>query len=136
MIYAIEAVGSGFIKFGRAKSVGKRLKELETACPHDLHIIAVADWPDGAETALHLHLRPMHERGEWFRDGPITREVLAWMLNGQAGLERLQAQIPNHRDRRKLFQGPTPNESIETRRAQRKAWWEARGVIPDSWAKP
>jgi hypothetical protein len=59
MIYAIEAVGSGFIKFGKARSVGRRLKELETACPYDLHIIAVADWPDGAETALHLHLRPV-----------------------------------------------------------------------------
>ena len=135
MIYAIEAVGSGFIKFGRAKSVGKRLKELETACPYDLHIVAVADWPDGAETAIHLHLRSMHQRGEWFMDGELTKEVLSWMLNGQAGLERLQAQIPNHRDRRKLFQGATPTESVEARRAQRKAWWAARGVIPDSWAQ-
>ena len=135
MIYAIEAVGSGFIKFGRAKSVGRRLKELECACPHDLHIVAVADWPDGAETALHLHLRPVHERGEWFKDSDLTREVLAWMLNGQAGLESLQAQIPNNRDRRKLFQGPKPTETIESRRAQRKAWWAARGVIPGSWAQ-
>lgn len=136
MIYAIEAVGSGFIKFGRAKSVGRRLKELECACPFDLHIIAVADWPDGAETAVHLHLSPMHERGEWFKDGPLTREVLSWMLNGQTGLEQLQSQIPNHRDRRKLFQGPKPVESIELRRAQRKAYWAARGVTTESWAKP
>jgi hypothetical protein len=131
MIYAIEAVGSGFIKFGKARSVGRRLKELETACPYDLHIIAVADWPDGAETALHLHLRPVHQRGEWFKDDPLTREVLSWMLNGLAGLERLQAQIPNHRDRRKLYQGATPIDPIETRREERRAWWAARGV--QSW---
>ena len=39
MIYAIKAEGTVFIKFGKAASVGKRLKELETASPHELTII-------------------------------------------------------------------------------------------------
>lgn len=91
MIYAIHAVGTQYIKFGRAQSVGKRLKELETASPHDLHIVAVANWPDGAETAIHKHLQPHWEKGEWFRDSPDTQQVIAWMMSN--ALENLQAAI-------------------------------------------
>ena len=91
MIYAIHAVGTPFIKFGRATSVGKRLKELETGSPHDLYIVAVADWPDGAEAAVHKYLEPQAERREWFRDGERTQQLINWMLSG--ALEHLQAAI-------------------------------------------
>lgn len=136
VIYAIRAVGTEYIKFGKANSVGKRLKGLETACPFELEVCAVADWPDGAELAVHLYLYNDRERGEWFRDGPMAREVMTWMVNGQAGLERLRAEIPIKADR-----GPTPkwgaiSEATATRRAQREAWWKARGEIPASWLKP
>jgi hypothetical protein len=136
MIYAIEAVGSGFIKFGRAKSVGRRLAELETACPFELNIIAAADWPDGAESALHTYLQPALERGEWFKDGPLIREAIAWMLNGQAGLERLQKEMPKSALRRSLSQAEKHIAETEAqRKAQRRAWWKARGTIPDSWVQ-
>jgi hypothetical protein len=59
-----------------------------------LTIEAVADWPDGAETAIHTYLEPEIERGEWFKDGKLAREVLAWMVNGQAGLEKLRTEMP------------------------------------------
>lgn len=125
MIYAIEAIGTGFIKFGKAKSVGKRLTELECACPHELHILAVADWPDGAETAVHLYLQPEHQRGEWFKDSPLVREVMAWMVNGIAGLERLQSEV-SMAARRQILWGSTPETPLDKRRAERKAWWKAR----------
>ena len=38
MIYAIRAVGTDYIKFGKAISVGKRLKELECGSAHELSI--------------------------------------------------------------------------------------------------
>ena len=128
MIYAIEAVGSGYIKFGRARSVGKRLKELECACPHDLHILAVADWPDGAETAVHLYLEPELQRGEWFKDSQLVREVISWMVNGQAGLELLRSETPKRAPirRSQWAQATQPATPTEIRRAQRAAWWAAR----------
>lgn len=64
MIYAIRAVGTEYIKFGKARSVGKRLAELETGCPHDLEIIAVADWPDEQEKSVHLYLESLAHRRE------------------------------------------------------------------------
>jgi hypothetical protein len=42
VIYAIRAVGTEYIKFGRTESIRQRLKSLETACPHDLHVEALA----------------------------------------------------------------------------------------------
>lgn len=125
MIYAIEAVGTGFIKIGKAGRVGKRLRELECACPHELAILAVADWPDGSEPAIHLYLRSEWERGEWFRDGPKIKEVLSWMVNGQAGLERLRAELPMKRERSWV----EPVESVTKRRAEREAWWKAREAL-------
>lgn len=86
MIYAIRAVGTKFIKFGRAASVGRRLKELDTGCPHELHIEAVADWPDGQESAIHAYLEADFEKLEWFRDGDRAAQVIAWMQAGESGL--------------------------------------------------
>lgn len=133
MIYAIEAIGSGFIKFGKAKSVGRRLGELDTSCPHELTILAVADWPDwpdGAETAIHKYLEPMHAKGEWFKDSQITREVIAWMVNGAAGLERLHKEMPVKASRSRIsyLTPPAPTK----RRLERKAWWKAQRLIASS----
>ena len=83
MIYAIRAVGTQFVKIGRAKSVGRRLKELETGCPHELHIEAVAEWPDPQEAAIHMYLSEHCEKYEWFRDSDRTAQVIGW-LNAEA----------------------------------------------------
>ena len=93
MIYAIRAVGTKFVKIGRAGSVGKRLKELDTGCPHELHIEAVADWPDGQETAIHAYLARHSEKLEWFRDGDSTATVIAWMLEGESGLRAFRVEF-------------------------------------------
>jgi hypothetical protein len=86
VIYAIRAVGTEFVKIGRAKSVGRRLKELDTGCPHELHIEAVADWPDEQETAIHFYLNDHCEKFEWFRDSDSTAKVIEWLRGGESGL--------------------------------------------------
>ncbi len=86
MIYAIRAVGTQFIKFGRASSVGRRMRELETGCPHELSIEAVADWPDGKETAIHQYLSLDCEKYEWFRESDRTAKVIGWLQEGPGGL--------------------------------------------------
>jgi hypothetical protein len=81
VIYAIRAVGTQYVKVGKATSVGKRLKELEVGCPHDLHIEAVADWPDEEERRLHRYLDQSYVRGEWYRDSARLEDVIGLMRN-------------------------------------------------------
>lgn len=127
MIYAIRAVGTQFIKFGRAKSVGKRLTELECGSPHELEILAVADWPDEAEKAIHLYLMPILHRREWFLEGNLSQEVLLWMVNGQAGLERLRAETLKEGSPRRVSLARACKskdvDSVARRRLQRVEWW-------------
>lgn len=91
MIYAIKAVGTEYIKFGRASSVGRRLKELDTGCPHELEIVAVADWPNGAETAIHRLLESTFQKLEWFRGSAYSEKVVGWMQAGD--LDSLRAAV-------------------------------------------
>ena len=100
MIYAIRCNGTDFIKFGRAKDVGRRLVELDNANPHELSVAVVSQWHDGAETAIHRFLQAHRVKGEWFQDGPSARLVMAWMLDAERGLEQLQhasAQVARQR---------------------------------------
>ena len=149
MIYAIEAVGTSFIKFGRAASVGKRLKELDTGCPHELHILAVADWPDGMESAVHRYLQASLEKLEWFRDGPEAQTVLECMKDQAAGLARLQyiclvamrlekplvapVKVAKPRRIKPQPRGAIPqllsdqDRRILKRQEQRMRWWRAHG---------
>ena len=82
MIYAVEAFGSGCIKFGIAKLVGHRIKNLQVGCPYELAVRAVADWPDSAEMRIHSYLITEHVRGEWFKDGDKASSVIALMNTG------------------------------------------------------
>lgn len=83
MIYAIRAVGTPFIKIGKAKSVGRRLATLQTHSPFDLEILAVANWEDRRERALHRYLQDAHVRGEWFRECEAMTRVIEWMRAGE-----------------------------------------------------
>ena len=83
MIYAIEALGSGFVKFGYSGAgVNERLNTMQTGCPYELVVRAVAEWPSDTEFAIHLHLSEEHERGEWFRLGPKAQAVIEAMNLG------------------------------------------------------
>ena len=134
MIYAIRATGTQFIKFGKARSVGKRLVEIQSSSPFELFIEVVADWPNIAEKAIHSYLEPMFERGEWFRDGLITRNVMQWMTIGEDGLHFLQRETGRTLKFSKEELRTAPRVSIARTRepkelrlakrlAQRQAWW-------------
>jgi hypothetical protein len=93
VIYAIRAVGTEFVKIGKASSVGRRLKELDTACPHELHIEAAADWPDQQESAIHLYLKAHCEKFEWFRDSAQTIQVIGWLRAQEEGLRQFRVMF-------------------------------------------
>lgn len=143
MIYAIEAWGTGFIKFGKSKSIKQRLRELEVGSPFELHIRALAEWPDEAESAIHLFLQADIERGEWYQEGVLTEQVLGWMGSSDYGLERLRLatgrkQIQKEGASKPLAIARTrktwlpPAERIDAaarRRSERKAWWDAQESV-------
>jgi hypothetical protein len=66
-VYAIRA--GDFVKIGVARDVKRRLLEMQTACPYELHIIHA--WPRsdpfGFEQWLHKQLEAKRYRGEWFK---------------------------------------------------------------------
>jgi hypothetical protein len=148
VIYAIRAVGTEFVKVGKANSVGKRLKELEVGSPHELHIEAVADWHDAEERRLHRYLRDCCVRGEWFKDSPRLDDVVR-LMRSEDGLEAWRAiceslgwvliipepQIARKHPKRKdtRFFDPRPILSAaEKRKLEREAWWQRQ---PGSWKK-
>jgi hypothetical protein len=92
VIYAIHAVGSNFVKFGKAKRVKKRLDTHQIGCPLQLKLLAEADWPDLAEGKIHRLLWGSRERGEWFRMDKPVLNVIA-LMNEPGGLERLETVL-------------------------------------------
>lgn len=66
MVYLIQA--GPYIKIGASSNVKKRFKALQTACPYDLNLIAIATPADSYELEGILHGRYHNylKRGEWF----------------------------------------------------------------------
>lgn len=90
MIYAIHAVGTQFVKFGRAGNPIQRLAGLQTAVPYDLKMIACASWPDEEEPLIHIHLSESHVRGEWFKRDQTVEKIIGLLRDGQNGLSEWQ----------------------------------------------
>ena len=73
-IYLINIQGTDYYKIGSAKNPKKRLKQLQTACPHCLILTSVyiTDIPNTLEGTLHRIMSPkkatVDEKllGEWF----------------------------------------------------------------------
>lgn len=85
MIYAIEAVGTGFVKIGWTEGeVKERLGSLQTASPFELKAIAWCSGGRRMERELHRKLSAARVRGEWFRRCHITEEVI-WEIREHDG---------------------------------------------------
>ena len=104
MIYAIRC--GKYIKFGKATDVANRLAGLQTGNPYSLHLLAQADWPDEAEGLIHAYLKPLHHRGEWFKDLIQTRSIIALMGDKVEGWIRWRTMAVAGR----LYKGWTPPE--------------------------
>ena len=87
MIYAIRAIGTEYVKFGKAKDPVRRLLLLQVGCPHLLEIESVADWPDSEEYAIHAYLTAIgaHHQGEWFKHCDEIVDIVATMRKGLRG---------------------------------------------------
>src|SRR3990167_9986203 len=66
MIYAIEAVGLGMVKLGKAKRPAEMLDVLKTGCPVPLKLIAAVPWHDSNERLIHECFAGERRCGEWF----------------------------------------------------------------------
>ena len=73
MIYVIEAIGLGIVKFGHAKNPEKRLSVLKTGSPVPLKLLAKVNWHDSNEFLIHRFLSASRVNGEWFK---ATSEVV------------------------------------------------------------
>lgn len=97
MIYAIQAVGTEYIKFGIATNLAHRLCILQVGCPFDLIIVASCAWFDSDEARIHMHLSDRRVRGEWFRRGGATEAVIDAMIQSDlAGFRGAFLARSNH----------------------------------------
>lgn len=68
-VYFIRAVGTELVKIGFSDEVGRRLRELQCASPHELAIEHLIIGTPAIEAELHRRLKRKgrHVRGEWYR---------------------------------------------------------------------
>lgn len=94
MIYAIQAMGTPYIKFGHSTeaNVNDRLGMLQTGCPFELDLLAVGIGGREEEQRIHLALKAAkrHYSREWFIDSEETRQWIDWI----AGRGKSKAQMP------------------------------------------
>lgn len=80
-VYLVEATGIDKVKIGFATNLADRLRNLQTACPVPLKLLAVVAGGDEVELELHRRFAHLRSHGEWFF---LTTEVrnaierLAW----------------------------------------------------------
>lgn len=74
--YAISADGTGMIKIGKSADVDARVRQLQTACPVALRVVAV--WTGDIERQLHERFSSERRHGEWFA---LTEEAIALVAN-------------------------------------------------------
>lgn len=79
MIYLIEAIGAGLVKIGFTdRPVEDRLRELQTASPHRLKLVASFAGTINQESQLHEAFDHLRAVGEWFRIDDELRSLM-WM---------------------------------------------------------
>lgn len=80
MIYFIEAVGAGLVKIGFTDGdPAKRLRQLQTGCPHQLRLAAATEGSISIEAVEHGRWAYLREQGEWFRIDDRLRWYMLWL---------------------------------------------------------
>jgi hypothetical protein len=83
-LYIIQSKSTGAVKIGKSDDPARRLRQLQTGCPHVLKIILLLNGGGDLETYVHQIMRrhrTRHDRGgEWFNEsgmGDIPDEIWA-----------------------------------------------------------
>ena len=77
-IYFVEAVGTGYVKIGFTRQMAsRRVRELQTASPHELRLLAWMEEFEGREATIHARFHHLRYRGEWFRLDEALRLFVA-----------------------------------------------------------
>lgn len=80
-VYLISAKGTGTVKIGFSRKYPTaRQRNLQTANPHELQLLALVQGTRRDEQKYHERFSAFRIRGEWFRDDPSVREYFAEML--------------------------------------------------------
>ena len=80
-VYFARAVG--LVKIGWAKNVQARLRELQTGCPVDLHLLATTPGERTDERSYHRRFCDFRARGEWFRGDDTIRDEIVRLRWGK-----------------------------------------------------
>ena len=128
-IYAVEAVGTNFVKIGVAKAPIARMKSLQTGCPHELRLLYVCEAPERVafkiERAIHKSPEAMnsHAQGEWI---DMHHQVLPFLF--AAAAERFATELvwragaPNEIEPDDFKQSISPSFSGPTEKVFRRNW--------------
>lgn len=77
MIYFIKS--GKYVKIGKTNNLDQRVKQLQTASPYPLKVLAVMDWANSAESILHELYKTQKATGEWFLyDGKLKWAIIAY----------------------------------------------------------
>jgi hypothetical protein len=88
MVYFVRAVGTPYVKIGKALHFPGRLIVLQCANPHKLELVReIHDVDASVESAAHTQFAHLHVRGEWFT---FSEEMLTWDPQAQ-----FVASVPN-----------------------------------------
>ena len=72
--YAIEMVGHGLVKIGKASNPDARFSVIQSCCPYELRFLDILE--GDCEAVLHEMFAHLRVRGEWFTlDDKILRTL-------------------------------------------------------------
>lgn len=107
-VYAVQPIGGGNIKFGKALNVKSRFSGIQTGSPVRLELLGDVYVPEPVEAEIHDFLKDHHSHGEWFFPNPevLTVAELIAARNAKGLMLELSLYrfLPPHERERENFE--------------------------------
>lgn len=87
-VYAMKC--TSFVKIGWSTQVDRRLNQIRSCNPREVHLLGTVRGTVGDEYMLHLVLRQEHYRGEWFRHQGFTEMAIQKFKEFETAKEVIQ----------------------------------------------
>jgi hypothetical protein len=86
-VYFIESGWGGPVKIGSAENPLRRLEQLQTGNPTELHLLATVDFETTTEAEVHCRFRQDRLSGEWFYPSPLLWALIRnhWCYDDRHG---------------------------------------------------